>query len=135
MAPIQVFSVKLWHPPLRVLRRTLIPRVLLPRRQFQHFGQQRLVRDLPQQVGDAVQAGAFFVVGVYYTFRMNGLADPFWANFERFLVVLWPPFEKGVRSDLIRIVCKDTATFSENLIKFVQRLEVFIDDGLVGQRP
>ena len=70
-----------------------------------------------------------------YAFRMNGLADPFWANFERFLVVLWPPFEKGVRSDLILIVCKDTATFSENLIKFVQRLEVFIDDGLVGQRP
>src|SRR3954469_20094980 len=26
-----------------------------------------------------------------YAFRMNGLADPFWANFERFLVVLWPP--------------------------------------------
>ena len=70
-----------------------------------------------------------------YAFRMNGLADPFWANFERFLVVLWPPFEKGVRSDLIQIVCKDTATFSENLIKFIQRLEVFIDDGLVGQRP
>src|SRR5688572_20451507 len=65
---------------------------------------------------------------------MNGLADPFWANFERFLVVLWPPFEKGVRSDLILIVCKDTATFSENLIKFVQRLEVFIDDGFVGQK-
>ena len=70
-----------------------------------------------------------------YAFRMNGLADPFWANFERFLVVLWPPFEKGVRSDLILIVCKDTAPFSKNLIKFVQRLEVFIDDGLVGQRP
>ena len=66
---------------------------------------------------------------------MNGLADPFWANFERFLVVLWPPFEKGVRSDLIQIVCKDTATFSENLIKFIQRLEVFIDDGLIRQRP
>ena len=72
---------------------------------------------------------------ISYAFRMNGLADPFWANFERFLVVLWPPFEKGVRSDLIQIVCKDTATFSENLIKFIQRLEVFIDDGLVGQRP
>ena len=74
-------------------------------------------------------------LGLSYAFRMNGLADPFWANFERFLVVLWPPFEKGVRSDLIQIVCKDTATFSENLIKFIQRLEVFIDDGLVGQRP
>src|SRR4051812_43706147 len=74
-------------------------------------------------------------INVSYAFRMNGLADPFWANFGRFLVVLWPPFEKGVRSDLIQIVCKDTATFSENLIKFIQRLEVFIDDGLVGQRP
>ena len=49
--------------------------------------------------------------------------------------MLWPPFEQGVRSDLIQIVCKDTATFSENIIKFIQRLEVFIDDGLVGQRP
>ena len=57
------------------------------------------------------------------------------ASFYRFLVMVRPPFEQGVRSDLILIVCKDTAPFSENLIKFVQRLEVFIDDGLVGQRP
>ena len=54
---------------------------------------------------------------------------------QRFLIMMRPPFEKGVRSDLILIVCKDTAPFSENLIKFVEGLEVFIDDGLVRQRP
>ncbi len=40
-----------------------------------------------------------------------------------------------MRSDLIRIVSEATATLGENLIEFIQSLEVFIDDGLVRQRP
>ena len=46
-----------------------------------------------------------------------------------------PPFEEGMRSDLVVIVGEDTAALGENLIKFIQRLEVLIDDGLVRQRP
>ena len=49
--------------------------------------------------------------------------------------MLWPPFEKSVRSDLIRVVGEDTAPLGKNLIEFLQGLEVFIDDGLVRQRP
>jgi hypothetical protein len=46
-----------------------------------------------------------------------------------------PPFEEGVCSDLIRVVSEDTATLGKNLIEFLQGLEVFIDDGLIRQRP
>ncbi len=53
----------------------------------------------------------------------------------RFLIMLRPPFAEGMCFDLIRVVNEDTASFGKNLIKFLQRLEVFIDDGLVGQRP
>src|SRR3954467_5193989 len=38
-------------------------------------------------------------------------------------------------SDLVPIVGEDTATLGENFIEFLEGLEVFIDDGLVGQRP
>jgi hypothetical protein len=51
------------------------------------------------------------------------------------LIVLWPPFEQGMCSDLVPIVGEDTATLGENFIEFLEGLEVFIDDGLVGQRP
>lgn len=47
----------------------------------------------------------------------------------------WPPFEEGVCFDLIRVVSEDTATLGKNLIEFLQGLEVFIDDGLIRQRP
>ena len=46
-----------------------------------------------------------------------------------------PPFEEGVCFDLIRVVSEDTATLGKNLIEFIQRVEIFIDDGLVRQRP
>ena len=46
-----------------------------------------------------------------------------------------PPFEEGVCFDLIRVVSEDTATLGKNLIEFLQGLEVFIDDGLIRQRP
>ena len=46
-----------------------------------------------------------------------------------------PPFEEGVCFDLIGVVSEDTATLGKNLIEFLQGLEVFIDNGLVGQRP
>ena len=46
-----------------------------------------------------------------------------------------PPFEEGMCFDLIRVVGEDTATLGKNLIEFLQRLEVFIDDRLVRQRP
>ena len=49
--------------------------------------------------------------------------------------MLWPPFEEGMCFDLIRVVSEDTATLGKNLIEFLQGLEVFIDNGLVGQRP
>jgi len=49
--------------------------------------------------------------------------------------MLWPPLEKGMRSDLILIVGEDTATLGENLIEFLQGVEIFIDDGFVRQRP
>ena len=38
-------------------------------------------------------------------------------------------------SDLVPIVGEDTAPLGENFIEFLEGLEVFIDDGLVGQRP
>jgi hypothetical protein len=46
-----------------------------------------------------------------------------------------PPFEEGMCFDLIRVVSEDTATLGKNLIEFLEGLEVFIDDGLVRQRP
>jgi len=46
-----------------------------------------------------------------------------------------PPIEEGVCFDLIGVVGEDTATLGKNLIEFLQRIEVFIDDGLVRQRP
>lgn len=46
-----------------------------------------------------------------------------------------PPFEEGVCFDLIRVVGENTATLGKNLIEFLQGLEVFIDDGLIRQRP
>lgn len=49
--------------------------------------------------------------------------------------MMWPPFEEGVCFDLIGVVSEDTATLGKNLIKFLQGLEVFIDDRLVRQRP
>ncbi len=48
---------------------------------------------------------------------------------------MWPPFEEGMCFDLIRVVSEDTATLGKNLIEFLQGLEVFIDDGLIRQRP
>jgi len=51
------------------------------------------------------------------------------------LSVLWPPFEKGMRSDLVLIVGEDTGALGKNLIEFIQGLEVLIDDGFVRQRP
>src|SRR3954449_9904499 len=45
-----------------------------------------------------------------------------------------PPFEEGMCFDLIRVVSENTATLGKNLIEFLQGLEVFIDNGLVGQR-
>ena len=47
------------------------------------------------------------------------------------LIVLWPPFEEGMCSDLVPIVGEDTATLGENFIEFLEGLEVLIDDGLV----
>src|SRR3954447_3080181 len=44
-----------------------------------------------------------------------------------------PPFEEGMCFDLIRVVSENTATLGKNLIEFLQGLEVFIDNGLVGQ--
>ena len=49
--------------------------------------------------------------------------------------MMWPPFEEGVCFDLIGVVSEDTATLGKNLIEFIQRVEIFIDDGLVRQRP
>jgi hypothetical protein len=49
--------------------------------------------------------------------------------------MMWPPFEEGMCFDLIRVVSEDTATLGKNLIEFLQGLEVFIDDGLIRQRP
>src|SRR3954463_9191637 len=46
-----------------------------------------------------------------------------------------PPFEEGLCFDLIRVVSENTATLGKNLIEFLQGLEVFIDNGLVRQRP
>ena len=54
---------------------------------------------------------------------------------QRFLIMMGPPFEEGVCSDLIRVVSEDTATLGKNLIEFLQSLEIFIDDRLVRQRP
>ena len=49
--------------------------------------------------------------------------------------MMLPPFEEGMCFDLIRVVSEDTATLGKNLIEFLQGLEVFIDDGLIRQRP
>ena len=46
-----------------------------------------------------------------------------------------PPFEEGMCFDLIRVVSENAATLSKNLIEVLQGVEVFIDDGLVRQRP
>ena len=46
-----------------------------------------------------------------------------------------PPFEEGVCFDLIRVVSEDTATLGKNSIEFLQGFEVFVDDGLIRQRP
>src|SRR4051794_41845861 len=46
-----------------------------------------------------------------------------------------PPFEEGMCFDLIRVVTEDAASLGKNLIEFLQRLEVFIDDWLIRQRP
>ena len=40
-----------------------------------------------------------------------------------------------MRSDLVPIVGEDTAALGKNFIEFIEGLEVFIDDGLVRQRP
>ena len=48
---------------------------------------------------------------------------------------MWPPFEESMCFDLIRVVSEETATLGKNLIEFLQGLEVFIDDGLIRQRP
>src|SRR3954467_6766507 len=45
-----------------------------------------------------------------------------------------PPFEEGMCFDLIRVVSENTAPLGKNLIEFLQGLEVFIDDRLVGQK-
>ena len=46
-----------------------------------------------------------------------------------------PPLEEGVCFDLIRVVSEDTATLGKNSIEFLQGFKVFVDDGLVRQRP
>jgi hypothetical protein len=58
-----------------------------------------------------------------------------YASLQRFLIMTRPPFEEGMCFDLIGVVSEDTATLGKNLIEFLQGLEVFIDDGLVRQRP
>ena len=57
------------------------------------------------------------------------------ANFNKFLVVMRPPFEEGMCFDLILIVGENTTALGKNLIEFTEGLEVLIDDGLVRQRP
>ena len=49
--------------------------------------------------------------------------------------MLRPPFKESMCFDLIRVVSEDPASLGKNLIEFLQRLEVFIDDGLIRQRP
>src|SRR4051795_7975465 len=49
--------------------------------------------------------------------------------------MLRPPFEEGMCFDLIRVVTEDAASLGKNLIEFLQRLEVFMDDWLIRQRP
>jgi hypothetical protein len=46
----------------------------------------------------------------------------------------WPPIKEGMCFDLIWIVGKDAAALAQNLVEIIERLEVFIRDGLVGQR-
>jgi hypothetical protein len=49
--------------------------------------------------------------------------------------MLRPPFEEGMCFDLIWVVTEDAASLGKNLIEFLQRLKVFIDDWLIRQRP
>ena len=46
-----------------------------------------------------------------------------------------PPFEESMCSNLVLIVGENTTALGKNLIEFIEGLEVFIDDGLVRQRP
>ena len=56
-------------------------------------------------------------------------------NFNKFLIVMRPPFEEGMCSNLVLIVGENTTALGKNLIEFIQRVEIFIDDGFVRQRP
>ena len=38
-------------------------------------------------------------------------------------------------SDLVLVVGENTTALGKHLIEFIQRVEIFIDDGLVRQRP
>lgn len=53
-------------------------------------------------------------------------------KFNKFLVVM--PFEEGMCSDLVLIVGETTTALGQNLIEFIQRVKIFIDDGLVRQK-
>jgi hypothetical protein len=54
---------------------------------------------------------------------------------HRFLIMMRPPFEEGMCSNLVLIVGENTTALGKNLIEFIEGLEVLIDDGLVRQRP
>jgi hypothetical protein len=66
---------------------------------------------------------------------MNRPTLNFFPNFNKFLVVMRPPFEEGMCSNLVLIVGENTTALGKNLIEFLEGLEVLIDDGLVRQRP
>ena len=67
---------------------------------------------------------------------MYGLAEGALCQFQLISSYAVATIRKGcVCSNLIRVVGEDTATLGKNLIEFIQGLEVFVDDGLVRQRP
>jgi len=47
----------------------------------------------------------------------------------------WPPVEEGMSFDEIRLVGEHAAALAEHLIKVIKRVEIFIGNGLVRQRP
>jgi hypothetical protein len=70
-----------------------------------------------------------------YGFRLKACMATLFGVFAGISIVSGPPVEEGMSFDEVWLVRQDAAALTENFVEVLQCLEVFIDNGLVRQRP
>ena len=72
---------------------------------------------------------------VSYGFRLKAWIATLFGAFAGISIVSGPPVEEGMSFDEVWLVRQYAAALTENFVEVIQCLEVFIDNGLVRQRP